>query len=349
MATYLVTGAAGFIGSNFVHYLLSDVAGAEVVALDNLGFAANLANLDSVRDRIRFVEADIADLNAVRAVYRESGPDYVVNFAAESHNDRAIVDPSSFMRSNALGAQVLLECSRRHPVRTHLHVSTIEVYGELPPGRRYFDESSPLNAKTPYSAAKAAGDQIVRAYMQTYPQMDIRMTHCANNYGPYQLPEKLIPLAVTNVLRGRKIPVYGDGLQQRDWLHVLDHCRAVHAVLTAQAAPVTPQAAVRPELLPVYDISARHEVTNLAIAELVLRRLDKDPAEWIEHVADRPNHDRRYLIEPAKLERELGWHPVVGFAAGLAETVDWYVAHQAWWQDILDRKGELQIAWAAVR
>lgn len=349
MATYLVTGAAGFIGSNFVHYLLGDVAGAEVVALDNLGFAANLANLDSVRDRIRFVEADIADLNAVRAVYRESGPDYVVNFAAESHNDRAIVDPSSFMRSNALGAQVLLECSRRHPVRTHLHVSTIEVYGELPPGRRYFDESSPLNAKTPYSAAKAAGDQIVRAYMQTYPQMDIRMTHCANNYGPYQLPEKLIPLAVTNVLRGRKIPVYGDGLQQRDWLHVLDHCRAVHAVLTAQAAPVTPQAAVRPELLPVYDISARHEVTNLAIAELVLRRLDKDPAEWIEHVADRPNHDRRYLIEPAKLERELGWHPVVGFAAGLAETVDWYVAHQAWWQDILDRKGELQIAWAAVR
>ena len=349
MATYLVTGAAGFIGSNFVHYLLGDVAGAEVVALDNLGFAANLANLDSVRDRIRFVEADIADLNAVRAVYRESGPDYVVNFAAESHNDRAIVDPSSFMRSNALGAQVLLECSRRHPVRTHLHVSTIEVYGELPPGRRYFDESSPLNAKTPYSAAKAAGDQIVRAYMQTYPQMDIRMTHCANNYGPYQLPEKLIPLAVTNVLRGRKIPVYGDGLQQRDWLHVLDHCRAVHAVLTAQAAPVTPEAAVRPELLPVYDISARHEVTNLAIAELVLRRLDKDPAEWIEHVADRPNHDRRYLIEPAKLERELGWHPVVGFAAGLAETVDWYVAHQAWWQDILDRKGELQIAWAAVR
>jgi dTDP-glucose 4,6-dehydratase len=349
VATYLVTGAAGFIGSNFVHYLLSDVAGAEVVALDNLGFAASLANLDSVRDRIRFVEADIADLDAMRAVYEESGPDYVVNFAAESHNDRAIVDPSSFMRSNALGAQVLMECSRRHPVRTHLHVSTIEVYGELPPGRRYFDESSPLNAKTPYSAAKAAGDQIVRAYMQTYPQMDIRMTHCANNYGPYQLPEKLIPLAVTNVLRGRKIPVYGDGLQRRDWLHVLDHCRAVHAVLTAQAAPVTPEAAVRPELLPVYDISARHEVTNLAIAELVLRRLDKDPAQWIEHVADRPNHDRRYLIEPAKLERELGWQPVVGFAAGLAETVDWYVANQAWWQDILDRKGDLQIAWAAAR
>jgi dTDP-glucose 4,6-dehydratase len=346
VATYLVTGAAGFIGSNFVHYLLSDVPGAEVVALDNLGFAANLANLDPVRDRIRFVEADIADLGAMRGVYTEHEPDYVVNFAAESHNDRAIVDPSSFMRSNALGAQVLLECSRQHPVRTHLHVSTIEVYGELPPGRRFFDESSPLNAKTPYSAAKAAGDQIVRAYMQTYPGMDIRMTHCANNYGPYQLPEKLIPLAVTNVLRGKKIPVYGDGLQRRDWLHVLDHCRAIHAVLTRAPAPVSPDAATRPELLPVYDVSARHEVTNLTIAELILRRLGKDPAEWIEHVADRPNHDRRYLIEPAKLERELGWRPVVDFAAGLAETVDWYVANEGWWQDILHRKGDLQVAWA---
>ncbi len=349
MATYLVTGAAGFIGSNFVHYLLSDVPGAEVVALDNLGFAASLANLDPVRDRIRFVEADIADLSAMRGVYAEHGPDYVVNFAAESHNDRAIVDPSAFMRSNALGAQALLECSRRHPVRTHLHVSTIEVYGELPPGRRYFDESSPLNAKTPYSAAKAAGDQIVRAYMQTYRSMDIRMTHCANNYGPYQLPEKLIPLAVTNVLRGKKIPVYGDGLQLRDWLHVLDHCRAIHAVLTRAPAPVSPEAATRPELLPIYDVSARHEVTNLAIAELILRRLGKDPAEWIEHVADRPNHDRRYLIEPAKLECDLGWRPVVDFAAGLAETVDWYVANEAWWQDILRRKGDLQVAWAAAR
>jgi dTDP-glucose 4,6-dehydratase len=349
VATYLVTGAAGFIGSNFVHFLLSDIAGAEVVALDNLGFAANLANLDPVRDRIRFVEADIADAGVMRAVYQEFEPEYIVNFAAESHNDRAIVDPSSFMRSNALGAQVLLECSRQHPVRTHLHVSTIEVYGELPASRGYFDESSPLNAKTPYSAAKAAGDQIVRAYMQTYPRMDIRMTHCANNYGPYQLPEKLIPLAITNVLRGRKIPVYGDGLQQRDWLHVLDHCRAIHTVLTAEVPPVTAEAATRPELLPIYDVSARHEVTNLAIAELILQRLGKEPGDWIEHVADRPNHDRRYLIEPAKLERELGWRPVADFAAALAETVGWYVDNEDWWQGILRRKGDLQIAWAGAK
>jgi dTDP-glucose 4,6-dehydratase len=349
VSTYLVTGACGFIGSNFVHFLLSEEPGAEVVALDNLGFAANPPNLDPVRDRIAFVQADIADMAAMRAVYQEFAPDYVVNFAAESHNDRAIVEPSAFMRSNALGAQVLLECSRQIPVRAHLHVSTIEVYGELPPGQRYFDESSPLNAKTPYSAAKAAGDQIVRGYMQTYPRMNIRMTHCANNYGPYQLPEKLIPLAVTNVLRGRKVPVYGDGLQMRDWLHVTDHCRAIHTVLTADVGPVSSDAAFRPQLLPIYDVSARHEVTNLAIAEIILRHLGKDPCDWIEFVADRPNHDRRYLIEPAKLEAELHWRPREDFATGLAETIDWYVANQDWWQDVLQRKGDLQIAWAGFR
>jgi dTDP-glucose 4,6-dehydratase len=346
VTTYLVTGAYGFIGSNFVHFLLDNVPDAHVVAVDNRGFAANPANLDGVRDRISVLEADIADLAAMQAAYGEFSPDYVINFAAESHNDRAIVDPSAFMRSNALGAQVLLECSRRHPIRTHLHVSTIEVYGELAADRSYFDESSALNAKTPYSASKAAGDQIVRAYMQTYPEMDIRMTHCANNYGPYQLPEKLVPLAVTNVLRGRKIPVYGDGLQMRDWLHVTDHCRAIHTVLLADARPIDPRAAVRPELLPIYDISARHEVTNLAIADVIVRRLGKDPQEWIDHVADRPNHDRRYLIEPAKIERELGWRPTMDFTAGLGETVDWYVANESWWRDILRSKGELQIAWA---
>jgi dTDP-glucose 4,6-dehydratase len=346
VTTYLVTGAYGFIGSNFVHFLFGNVPDAHVVAVDNLGFAANPANLDGVCGRVSVVHADIADPAAMMAAYSEFSPDYVVNFAAESHNDRAIVDPTSCMRSNALGAQVLLECSRRHHVRTHLHVSTIEVYGELPTGWGYFDESSPLNAKTPYSAAKAAGDQIVRAYMQTYPQMDIRMTHCANNYGPYQLPEKLIPLSVTNVLRGRKIPVYGDGLAMRDWLHVTDHCRAIHAVLTAPAKPIDPRAAVRPELLPIYDISARHEVTNLSVAEFILHHLGKDPQEWIDHVTDRPNHDRRYLIEPAKIERELGWRPTVDFTRGLAETIDWYVGHASWWRDVLRRKGELQIAWA---
>ncbi|MGG7570176.1 dTDP-glucose 4,6-dehydratase [Streptomyces sirii] len=216
------------------------------------------------------------------------------------------------------------------------------------PGDQWFTERSPLNAKTPYSAAKAAGDQIVRAYMQTYPELNIRMTHCANNYGPYQLPEKLIPLAVTNLLRGRKVPVYGDGLQSRDWLHVADHCAAVHRVLHADLGPVPPQAATEPELLPIFDVSARCEVTNLDIARRVVTALGLDPAEWIEHIPDRPNHDRRYLIDPEKIETQLGWRPEHDFDAGMAETVDWYVQHRAWWERILEEKGELGFDWGAV-
>lgn len=345
MATYLVTGAFGFIGSNFVHHLLDVEPSARVVALDNLGFASNEPNLDPVRERIVLEVADIADLDQMRSIYEAHDPDFVVNFAAESHNDRAISSPGEFMRTNALGAQTMLECSRLHPVRRHLHVSTIEVYGELPADAAYFTEASPLNAKTPYSAAKAAGDQIVRAYMQTYPAMDIAMTHCANNYGPYQLPEKLIPLMITNVLRGRKVPVYGDGLQMRDWLHVIDHCRAIHTILNAELPPVTAEAATDPSLLPIYDISARHEVTNLAIVNRVLQALERDPAEWIEHVPDRPNHDRRYLINPQKIEHSLGWTPSVVFDSALAETVRWYVDHETWWTDIFERKGVLQINW----
>ena len=347
MSVYLVAGGAGFIGTNFVSYLRSRHPGDKVVVVDYLGFASNLDNLAQFGDAVEFRAADVSDSAAMTAVYEEFRPDFVVNFAAESHNDRAIIDPSLFMRSNALGAQVLLECSRQHPVSAHLHVSTIEVYGELPADRQYFTEASPLNAKTPYSAAKAAGDQIVRAYMQTYPEMNIRMTHCANNYGPYQLPEKLIPLMITNVLRDRKVPVYGDGLQKRDWLHVIDHCRAIHAVLHADLGPVPAGAATDPSLLPVFDVSARHEVSNLEIVRRVLAELGRDPEEWIEHVADRPNHDRRYLINPSKIERELGWAPTIEFESGLAETVAWYVENRGWWEDIFIRKGELQVDWSS--
>jgi dTDP-glucose 4,6-dehydratase len=345
MPVYLVAGGAGFIGTNFVAYLRSRHPGDMVVVIDYLGFASNPDNLAQFGGTVEFRAADISDPAAMTAVYEEFEPDYVVNFAAESHNDRAIIDPSLFMRSNALGAQVLLECSRRHPVSAHLHVSTIEVYGELPADSRYFTEGSPLNAKTPYSAAKAAGDQIVRAYMQTYP-MNVRMTHCANNYGPYQLPEKLIPLMITNVQRGRKVPVYGDGLQMRDWLHVSDHCNAIYQVLHADLGPVPAAAATNPSLLPVFDISARHEVTNLEIVTRVLDHLGLEPAEWIEHVADRPNHDRRYLIEPGKIEQDLGWAPEVDFAEGLAQTVDWYVENRDWSDRVFAAKGELQIDWA---
>ncbi|WP_069166203.1 dTDP-glucose 4,6-dehydratase [Nocardia altamirensis] len=346
MAVYLVTGAAGFIGANYVHLLLEWEPDAQVIAVDYLGVAGNRANLDPVRDRITFEQTDIADFGAMSALYRRYRPDHVVNFAAESHNDRAILAPSAFMRSNALGAQVMLECSRLHPVRSHLHVSTIEVYGELPADAQWFTERSPLNAKTPYSAAKAAGDQMVRAYMATYPDMNIRLTHCANNFGPYQLPEKLIPLAVTNVLRGRKIPVYGDGLQSRDWLHVADHCAAVHRVLHAELDPIPAAAATDPGLLPIFDISARHEVSNLDIATLVVTELGLAPEEWIEHVPDRPNHDRRYVIDPVKLETELGWRPTREFAPEMAATVAWYRDHRDWWEAILADKGELGIDWS---
>ncbi|WP_228001546.1 dTDP-glucose 4,6-dehydratase [Nocardia australiensis] len=346
MAVYLVTGAAGFIGANYVQFLLAREPQVQVVAVDYIGFAGNMANLDPVLERITFENADIADLESMEAIYRRCRPDFVVNFAAESHNDRAILGPSSFMRSNAVGAQVMAECSRLVPVKSHVHVSTIEVYGELAAGERWFTERSALNAKTPYSAAKAAGDQMVRAYMQTYPQLNIRMTHCANNFGPYQLPEKLIPLAVTNVLRGRKIPVYGDGLQSRDWLHVIDHCEAVHRVLHAELGPTPAAAATDPGLLPIFDISARHEVTNLEIARLVVTELGLDPAEWIEHVPDRPNHDRRYVINPEKLETELGWRPSRRFEPEMAETVRWYRDNRDWWEAILADKGELGVDWS---
>ncbi len=346
MAVYLAAGGAGFIGTNFVSYLRAHHPDDQVVAVDYLGFASNRDNLEQFGEAVAFRAADISDYESMMSVYREFMPDYVVNFAAESHNDRAIMYPSLFMRSNALGAQVLLECSRNHPVAAHLHVSTIEVYGELGTDREYFTEGSPLNAKTPYSAAKAAGDQIVRAYMQTYSDMNIRLTHCANNYGPYQLPEKFIPLAVTNVLRGRKVPVYGDGLQMRDWLHVDDHCNAIYQVLHADLGSVPADAATDPARLHVFDISARRECTNLDIISQVIKLLGRDPADWITHVADRPNHDRRYLIEPAKIELELGWRPEISFEQGLAKTVQWYVDHQDWWERVFAAKGDLQVNWA---
>lgn len=347
MSTYVVTGACGFIGSNFVHFLLEREPDARIVAVDNLSFAANPVNLDPVRDRIESVEADICDFETMLELARRVRPDFVVNFAAESHNDRAVVDPSAFARTNALGAQTLLEVSRRNPVSRHLHVSTIEVYGELPDTAPHFTEGSPLNAKTPYSAAKAAGDQFVRAYMHTYPGMDIAMTHCANNYGRYQFPEKLIPLMITNVLRGRKVPLYGDGLQMRDWLHVDDHCAAILAILRGPRQPVVPEAATRPELLPIFDISARNERTNLEIVRTVLGLLGKRPEEWIEHVPDRPNHDRRYLIEPRKLETALAWSPSIEFERGLEGTVRWYVDHREWWEAILARTGDLAFDWSS--
>ena len=277
-----------------------------------------------------------------RAVYEEHRPDLVVNFAAESHNDRAILDPSGFMRTNALGAQVMVECSRQFPVRRHLHVSTIEVYGELPDDQPFFDERSALNAKTPQR--RQGGRRPDRAgHMQTYLDMDICMTHCANDYGPYQLPEKLVPLMITNVLRGLKVPVYGDGLQKRDWLHVIDHCRAIQAILDADLPKVTTAAATDSSKLPIFDISARFGYQP-DIVNRVLALLDADPDECIEHVADRPTTTGgTSSTRPRSRPTSGAGAPSVEFEAGLAETVQWYVDHDRWWKDILEAKGELQV------
>jgi dTDP-glucose 4,6-dehydratase len=348
MSKFLITGACGFIGSNFVHYVLSKDVGAEIIAVDNLSPTSCKANLDPVIDRIILEVADIRDFQSMEALYRRYQPDFVVNFAAESHNDRAILSPTSFIETNALGAQVLLEASRKYPVKRHVQVSTIEVYGELPEGADYFTESSPLNAKTLYSASKAAGDLFARAYMQTYNDMDIVVTHCANNYGPYQFPEKLLPVIISNVLSGQRAPIYGDGQQKRDWLHVRDHCRAIWRILNAPKTEICPEAATDPGKLPIFDISARNEMTNVEIATKTIKFLGKDPADWLEFVADRPNHDRRYLINPEKIESQIGWKPEIPFEIGLQETVNWYIENQDWWMSIRRNSKELQFDWSSL-
>ncbi len=331
MTTLLTFGSAGFIGINFVHYMQRKYPDYKIIIVDNFSLAGTEQNVEGLTG-IEVIKADIRNFEEMLALYKRLKPDYVVNFAAESHNDRAILSPNSFFETNAVGCQYLLECSRQVPVKKHVHISTIEVYGEQQEGIPYFTEESPLNAKTPYSAAKAGGDMAVRSYMKTF-NVPVCMTHCANNYGPYQYPEKLIPAFVTNLLLGKKVPVYGDGMQARDWIHVDDHALAVDLVLHNG----------RPG--EIYDISSRNEQSNLYITEQILKYLGKDES-CIEHVADRPNHDRRYLIEPAKIETELGFKPVVEFEQGLKETVAWYVENEKWWKHIMELNTELLIDWS---
>lgn len=352
MKKILVTGVAGFIGSNFAHYIADKYEDYSIIGVDNLTPYSCRANIQSLEenDQLCLYVEDICDLKAMEEIYRKECVDYVINFAGESHNDRAILDPTGCARTNALGAQILLEASRRVGVQRHIHVSTIEVYGEQGQDTPFFTEASPLNAKTPYSVAKAAGDLFVRSYMQTYWDMDICMTHCANNYGPYQLPEKLIPLCIANVLGGKKAPLYGDGLQVRDWLHVYDHCYAIDLILHyPHKFEFGNSAAFHPEELPIFDISARQAVTNRYIVQLVLESLGKDPAEWIEYVGDRPNHDRKYLINPEKIERFLGFKPSVSFEDGIRGTVQWYVKNEDWLHGILSTAPTLQIDWDSIK
>jgi len=313
----LVTGGCGFIGSNFVRHVLATDPRARVTNLDALTYAGNPENLADLADdpRYRFVRGDVADGPAVRALAAE-GFDAIVHFAAESHVDRSIGDALPFLRTNVVGTQCLLDAARAAGTPRFVHVSTDEVYGTLGPDDPPFTESTPLAPNSPYAASKAASDLLVRAACHTHG-IDAVVTRCSNNYGPYQFPEKLIPLFITNALADVPLPVYGDGRQVRDWIHVLDHCRGIDAALRRGRAGA------------VYNFGGRAERYNLDVTRLVLG-LTGRPETLIRHVADRPGHDRRYAVECALAERELGWRPTVAFEAGLAETVAWYRGNARW-------------------
>ena len=323
--TILVTGGAGFIGANFIFYWLEAHPEDRVVCLDKLTYAGNLSTLASVLERpgFRFVKADICDREAVRCLFAEEHPDTVVNFAAESHVDRSIEDPEVFLRTNILGTAALLDACREFGgVRFH-QVSTDEVYGDLPLDRPelLFTEETPLHASSPYSASKASADLLVSAYHRTYG-LPVTVSRCSNNYGPYQFPEKLIPLMIANALRDKPLPVYGAGRNVRDWLYVEDHCRAIDAILRGG------------KIGEVYNIGGNHEMENIALVRRICKELGK-PESLITYVADRKGHDLRYAIDSGKLRRELGWKPETRFDEGIRKTVRWYLENREWWESIV--------------
>jgi dTDP-glucose 4,6-dehydratase len=329
----LVTGAAGFIGSNFVHYWRERHPDDHVVALDLLTYAGNRANLEGVEQQIDFVEGDIADIELGRRLLEQYDVDVVVNFAAESHNSLAVVDPRRFFHTNVLGTQTLLEAARDvGGLKRFHHVSTCEVYGDLPlDSDEKFSEESPYRPRTPYNASKAGADHAVRAYHETFG-VPISITNCSNNYGPYQFPEKVIPLFVTNALDDRELPMYASTQNKREWLHVRDHCRAIELVLESDRVGET------------YNVGSGVEASIEEIAGLVLELTGK-PETLKTIVPDRPGHDRRYLLDSSKLRRELGWEPEISWTEGLRETVEWYATNREWWEPLKERAPVEETAW----
>lgn len=326
MKTILVTGGAGFIGSNFVRYILN-ARNYRIINLDKLTYAGNLENLADLElhSNYLFIKGDICDRLLVEKIFQEEKIDAVVNFAAESHVDRSILGAKIFVETNVLGTQTLLDVAKVYGVERFLQVSTDEVYGSL--GETgYFTEETPLAPNSPYSASKAGGDFLVRAYHETF-KMPTLITRCSNNYGPYHFPEKLIPLMIVNALNDKPLPVYGDGLNVRDWLYVVDHCRAIDVVLH------------NGRIGEVYNIGGHNEKKNIDIVKLVLQKLGK-PESLITFVKDRPGHDRRYAIDASKIERELGWKPQETFETGIEKTIAWYLDNRKWWERILS--GEYQ-------
>lgn len=320
MKRLLVTGGAGFIGSNFIKYMLNNYNDIEIINLDLLTYAGNLANLTDVQDypNYKFIKGDIADIKVVTEAMEDAA--YVVNFAAESHVDRSIEDPSVFIRTNIMGTQVLLDVAKKNKIERFLQVSTDEVYGSLGP-TGYFTEQTPLAPNSPYSASKAGADLLVRAYHETFG-LPVLITRCSNNYGPYQYPEKLIPLFIKRALNDEALPVYGDGLNIRDWLYVEDHCRAIDVVLH------------KGMIGEVYNVGGNNEMANIEITKLILQSLGK-PEALITFVQDRLGHDRRYAIDSSKIQKQLGWSPRYTFEQGIKETIDWYCSNKVWWQNII--------------
>ncbi|MFW5885190.1 MAG: dTDP-glucose 4,6-dehydratase [Patescibacteria group bacterium] len=318
----LITGGAGFIGSNFIHYWLKKYPNDKIINLDALTYAGNLENLKSIEDsgNYKFYRGDIVDEELVGEIIKRERIDLIVNFAAETHVDRSILNPDDFVKTNVLGTHVLLRKALENgKIRLH-HISTDEVYGDLEKDEKPFDEENPYNPSSPYSASKASSDHLVRSYYRTFG-LPVTISNCSNNYGPFQFPEKLIPLFVTNLIEGKKIPLYGDGMNIRDWLYVEDHCRAIDEIIQ------------KGRLGETYCVGGDCEKTNKEITYAILEELGLDE-NWIDFVEDRPGHDKRYAIDFSKINQELGWKPEFDFKEGLRKTVHWYKDNPSWWQKI---------------
>lgn len=322
----IVTGGAGFIGSNFIFHMLDKYPDYRIICLDCLTYAGNLSTLAPVMDRenFRFVKASITDRAAVYQLFEEEHPDIVVNFAAESHVDRSIDNPGIFLQTNVIGTGVLMDACRKYGIRRYHQVSTDEVYGDLPLSRPdlFFTETTPLHTSSPYSASKASADLLVQAYHRTF-KLPVTISRCSNNYGPYHFPEKLIPLMIANALADKELPVYGKGENVRDWLYVQDHCSAIDLIIH------------KGRVGEVYNIGGHNEKTNLEVVKIILKELGKSE-DLIKYVTDRPGHDMRYAIDPSKIHNELGWLPVTKFEDGIKKTIKWYLDNADWWQHIIN-------------
>ena len=325
--TIIVTGGAGFIGSNFIFYMLDSYPENRIVCMDKLTYAGNLSTLASAMDNphFRFCKIDICDREAVYRLFEEEHPDMVVNFAAESHVDRSIENPEIFLDTNVKGTAVLMDACRKYGIARYHQVSTDEVYGDLPLNRPdlFFTEETPIRTSSPYSSSKASADLLVLAYHRTYG-LPVTISRCSNNYGPYQFPEKLIPFMIINALSDKPLPVYGEGVNVRDWLYVKDHCRAIDLIIH------------KGRVGEVYNVGGHNEMKNIDIVKLICKKLGK-PESLITHVTDRKGHDLRYAIDPTKIHNELGWLPETKFEDGIKETIRWYLYNRKWWEMIISR------------